>query len=142
MPTLRADGDAELDAGRRIVARGDGELEAGAVDDAGGHGDLQLVAEQLGAAAARSARTTRSTISPRPPQRRQVQRTGTSSGTVAPSTRLARRQLDRRRSAASARSSARNARRMRSTAGATDGKSMTTSSAKQLDVMRGRRRRR
>ena len=65
--------------------RGDGELEAGAVDDAGGHRDLQLVTQQLGAAAARSARTARSTISPRPPQSRQVQRTGTSSGTVAPS---------------------------------------------------------
>ena len=60
--------------------------------------------------------------------------------------RIPRRQLNRRAATASCRSSARNALRIRSTAGATDGKSTMTSSAKQLDVVaagvaRARRRR-
>ena len=49
--------------------------------DAGRDGDAQPVPQQLGAACQRSARTASVHDSPRPPQARQVQRTGTSSGT-------------------------------------------------------------
>src|SRR5687767_3677805 len=41
------DENAQLDAGREVVAGGNGKREARAVEDAGGHHDLQQVSQQL-----------------------------------------------------------------------------------------------
>ena len=127
-----ADENVQLDAGGGLWRGRHGEVEARAVDARRRDGDVQLVAQQLGAAAVAA----RARLGPRSRRGRRsarhVQRTGTSSGTVAPVARLARRQLDRR-AQRRRRARRRGTRwRMRSTAGATDGKSMTTSSAKQL----------
>ena len=119
----RADEHAQLDAGGEIVSGGNGEMEAGAVFDAGRNRDVYLVVQQLDPAAGTSRAGLRSTF------RRDRRTRGTCTvraRRAGPShLRSLRAAKSRsRRSASSACSSARNALRIRSIAGATDGKSI------------------
>ena len=125
------DEDAELDAGGRMVRGVTVKWKRAPSMTPAGTGHLQLVAQQLGAAAVAAA----ARLGPR------------LAAAAAVAAGAADRNLERHRGARRApraaraesrRSARRRARRrgtrwrMRSTAGATDGKSMTTSSAKQL----------